>query len=489
MFRTKQTVSIIAIMLVISFLLAACGGKMPVETAVQTPQLNQGPVPGEIELISAKPIPTPSWLQEPESESDQEYLAFKGTSLDAAQPKYAEELACRDASLAIGRYLFTHVNSRVKELITNSGLSSGIYDARITEESVNDIVSDVFVSKAYPSKYYTEYFRRYERGRWVYYYRVQALVKYPRDEIAMAAQEAHLRTLKRLKEDVKDEVVQTKIQGMLEQIEPSDVVDKRKVEGNIWALLVGIDKYKSLGITQLNFAAQDAKLFADALSEVTHRRQVWLMTHDMEYENEPTNTNVLFQLKQMSELVGPKDTLIFSFSGHSISRDGKHFLLSVNSDPRMIETLESSSISVDSLRQVLNKCKARQVVFCLDGCRNDPESGKGDADNLLTKGFVQRVVDGSGETEKLRQGFAVLFACSVGERAYEWPEKKQGVFSYYLVRGIRGESADANRQVTVTGLATYLQQKVTEWSERYLPSGHTQTPWLHLEGQPPMVLR
>jgi len=471
-------------MFAISFLLAACGGKMPVETAVQTPQFNQDPVPGEVELISATPIPTPAWLQEPETESDLEYLAFKGTSLDAAQPKYAEELACRDASLAIGRYLFTHVDSRVRESIKNSGVSSGIYDPKITEETVNNVASDVFVIGAYPSKYYTEYFKRYERGRWVYYYRTQALVKYPREKIAEAAQEAHLRTLKRLKEATTEPVVQDEIQEKINQI-----VLGSQPEGSIWALLVGIDRYKSLSITPLHFAAQDAKVFADALSEVTPKSQVWLMTDEMEYENEPTNTNVLFQLKQMSELAGPKDTLIFSFSGHSLSRNGKHFLLSVNADTRTIETLETSSISVDSLRQVLNKCKARQVVFCLDGCRNDPESGKGDSDNLLTKGFVQRIVGEPGETEKLRQGFAVLFACSVGERAYEWPEKKQGVFSYYLVRGFKGEAADASGRVTVTGLATYLQQQVTAWSQKNRPSGQGQTPWLHLEGQPPLVLR
>ncbi|MFQ6041432.1 MAG: caspase domain-containing protein [Candidatus Poribacteria bacterium] len=484
MFRTKQTLSILAIMLVLSFLLSACGSKMPAQAPVQTPQRNQTPVPGEIELISAEPIPRPAWLQEPESESDQEYLAFKGTSLDAAHPKYAEELARRDANIAIGRYLFTHVDSRVKESLKHSGVSSGIYDARITEATVNNVASDVFVIGAYPSQYYTEYFRRYERGRWVYYYRVQALVKFPRDEVARAAEEARLRTLKRLKETTTEPVAQTKIQAEINQIVPGS-----QPEGRIWALLVGIDKYKSLGITPLRFAAQDAKVFAAALSEVTPESQVWLMTDDMEYENEPTNTNVLFQLKQMSELVGPKDTLIFSFSGHSISRNGKHFLLSVNADIRTIETLESSSISVDSLRQVLNRCKARQVIFFLDGCRNDPESGKGDSDNLLTKGFVQRLVEGPDEAENLRRGFAVLFACSVGDRAYEWPAKKQGVFSYFLVRGFKGEAADANGQVTVTGLATYLQQQVTAWSQKNRPSGQWQTPWLHLEGQPPMVLR
>ena len=36
------------------------------------------------------------------------------------------------------------------------------------------------------------------------------------------------------------------------------------------------------------------------------------------------------------------------------------------------------------------------------------------------------------------------YACSIGERAYEWAEKKHGVFSYYLMEGLRGGSWDAN---------------------------------------------
>jgi uncharacterized caspase-like protein len=152
---------------------------------------------------------------------------------------------------------------------------------------------------------------------------------------------------------------------------------------------------------------------------VTPEGQVWLMTYDMKYDDEPTHTNVLFQLKRLMELVGPEDTLIFFFSGHSMSKDGKHYLLSVNADPRTSETLESSSISVDGLRQLFSQCRARQVVLCLDGCRNVPDAGKGDTDNLLTEDFVKGFTGQPRKPEQIRQNFAVLFACSVGERAYE----------------------------------------------------------------------
>lgn len=288
MFQTKQIAWILTIVLAMSLLLASCGGK---RAAIET---TDQPAAGQTKLISAEPVLTPVWLQDPGSESDQENLAFKGTSLDTAHPRDAERFAYRDARVAIGSYLFTHVSSRVNESFKYSGVSSGIYDAQIAEETVNKVATDVFVNRAYPSKYYTEYFKRYERGRWVYFYRTQALVKFPRDEVARAAQLAQMRILKRLKEDTKDLSLQTKIQGIVDQVENQSAVAGTVKEGNLWALLVGIDRYKSLGITPLNFAARDAEVFADALSEVTPKRQVWVMTNDMEDENEPTNTNIMF---------------------------------------------------------------------------------------------------------------------------------------------------------------------------------------------------
>jgi uncharacterized caspase-like protein len=209
------------------------------------------------------------------------------------------------------------------------------------------------------------------------------------------------------------------------------------------------------------------------------------MTHDMEYDEKPTNTNVLFQLERLASLVGPSDTLIFFFSGHSISKEGRHYLLSVNSDPRSLATLETSSISIDRVRDILSKSKADQIVLLLDGCRNDPEMGRGDADNPLSKGFVDRLMF----TGRPRQNFAVMYACSVGQRAYEWPQMKQGVFTYYLVKGFSGEAVDSMGKITVSSLAAYLQTQVSAWSQKHQAAGREQTPWLHMDGQPPMVLR
>ena len=81
---------------------------------------------------------------------------------------------------------------------------------------------------------------------------------------------------------------------------------------------------------------------------------------------------------------------------------------------------------------------------------------------------------------------ATLYACNVGERAYEWSEKGHGVFSYYLLEGLNGQAANSQGQVTVTGLAEYTQSKVVDWAETN--RNKKQTPWLSLQGGAKLVL-
>ena len=491
MFKAMRFMWILNVLLALSFLLAACVGKTPPVMSGQA-TIDAQLEDGQIELIRTSPDVRPQWTDEPESESDYEYLAFKGTSLDASNQREAERLARQDALVTIGDYLFAHVSSRVKESVEYSGASSDIYDPKIAEETVREITSKGLVSIAYPGKFYIEHFRKRERGFWSYYYRVQVLVKYPRPQVAAVSQEATLKVLSQIKKTVDDAVqteenVNKKTELQAQSSLLGNELQRFKRRGNIWALLVGINKYRNLNVTPLLYAESDALLLADELRQVTPEQQVWLMTHDMEYDDEPTEENIIFQLKRLTEQVGPEDTLIFSFSGHGISINGKHYLLPVNADLRYTETLETSSIPLERIHSLLSQCKAKNVILFLDTCRNDPEASKGAAaDNLLTKGFVKamEVKPGTGQ-----QNFAVLYACSIGERAYEIPEKQQGIFSYYLVRGFQGEAADSGGRITVTSLATYIRKQVSAWSQKYRPSGRGQNPWLYMDGQPPIVLR
>ena len=72
-------------------------------------------------------------------------------------------------------------------------------------------------------------------------------------------------------------------------------------------------------------------------------------------------------------------------------------------------------------------------------------------------------------------------------RPYEWVDKGQGVFSYYLLEGLKGKAANSRGEiVVVTDLADYTQREVMQWAEDF--RGKKQTPWLDQSGGAKLVL-
>jgi len=57
----------------------------------------------------------------------------------------------------------------------------------------------------------------------------------------------------------------------------------------------------------------------------------------------------------------------------------------------------------------------------------------------------------------------VFSASSGSEISSAWPEKKHGLFSYYLMKGMRGD-ADANndKKITVGELGDYVKENVSD---------------------------
>ena len=236
-----------------------------------------------------------------------------------------------------------------------------------------------------------------------------------------------------------------------------------------WAILVGIDDYENEDINDLKCAVADVTVFNKTLVEVGEFEpdNIFLMTDKSTGEKRPTNTNILYKVGTLAKLMKSQDMFIFYFSGHGMMRGGKAFLLSINADPRSVGTLELSGVPMDKLKEQMNKIKARQVLFIVDACRNDPSAGRGDRDNLLTDDFARivRVMPGSGNSG-VPSATATLYSCSKGERAYEYYEKGQGAFSYFLVQGLRGEAVDSAGNITVNLLADYTQREVAKWGDK-----------------------
>ena len=84
--------------------------------------------------------------------------------------------------------------------------------------------------------------------------------------------------------------------------------------------------------------------------------------------------------------------------------------------------------------------------------------------------------------QEIPDGFAVFTAASGDQTAKPLPEVEQGLFSYFLMRGLEGEAdVDQNGKVTASEVYEYTRKNVNR-----LSSG-TQTPQFQSDGERVLV--
>lgn len=249
-----------------------------------------------------------------------------------------------------------------------------------------------------------------------------------------------------------------------------------------WALVIGVDQYADPQISPLKGAANDAKSLADSLVRYAGfpQDQVILLATDQPSERQPTRLNILRRLSNLASLVPKDGLLLISFAGHGIERGGQAYL--VPSDAQLSEDisfLEESAVSISRMHDRIRATGVAQVVILLDACRNDP-GGRADAPNPLTQAYVKGFNFDVRNREV--QAFATLYATAVGQRAYEYTEKKQGYFTWTIVEGLKGGAANEKGEVTLAQLIKYVQENVPKRVAIDLGTGKQQRPFSQMEG-------
>jgi hypothetical protein len=263
------------------------------------------------------------------------------------------------------------------------------------------------------------------------------------------------------------------------QLEPLKTLP---VKGKRWALVVGVDKYADPQISPLRGAANDARMLADTLVRYAGfpSDQVILLATDQPDERQPTRVNLLRRLSNLAAAVPKDGLLLVSFSGHGIERGGHAFLLPSDAQiSDQISFLEDTAVSVTRMRELIRDTRVAQVMVLLDACRNDP-GGRADAPNNMTQAYVNGFNFDVRNREV--QAFATIYATAVGQRAYEYTEKKQGYFTWAIVEALRGNAANPVGEVTLSELVKYVQDAVPKRIAIDLGSGKQQRPFATIEG-------
>jgi hypothetical protein len=250
-----------------------------------------------------------------------------------------------------------------------------------------------------------------------------------------------------------------------------------------WALIIGVDQYDDRQITPLLAASNDAVALSEAFIRYAGfpREQVILLASNQPEERRPTRGNILVRLSNLSRLVPKDGLLLVAFAGHGIERNGQAFLLPADAKVNdNIRVLQETSLNVTQVKDWIQDMGVKQALILLDACRNDPTAGRGDTPNRMTEAYRRGFTFDTRNREV--EAFATLYATRIGERAYEYSEKRHGYFTWAIIEGLKGKAANERGEVTLGGLEQYIQDAVPRQISIDLGAGKDQRPFADVRG-------
>src|SRR5262245_33494839 len=255
---------------------------------------------------------------------------------------------------------------------------------------------------------------------------------------------------------------------------------------NQWALLIGVGDYPG-NTVDLKYPGADARSIKDllTLSAGFPEDHVRLLTDDGAGETRATKQNIFTAIDQyLAPRVQPGHEIIIFLAGHGIvdgvGTQAKSYFLSVDTDIQSKETVARTAVDMEELTRKVSALKASQFTIFYDACREDPSPGRGFKGNPLTDVTARILTLAPTRMQQPRGEPAtsvVFYACQIGERAFESQQLQHGVFTFYILRGLRELADRPDGRVEAGRLAGYLSENVRKWSqEAKNPFGQNQNP-------------
>ena len=231
-----------------------------------------------------------------------------------------------------------------------------------------------------------------------------------------------------------------------------------------YAVIIGVNEYQDPGISDLKYAAADARAVYEMLKSAPggfNERRIVLLADTQDEQHDPTLGNILRYLKTYVALAGPDDTILVYFAGHGTAIDDRLYLLPTDASLALVKEL---GIAFTTLKKMLEDSPAKRRILLLDACH----SGAGRSIDTLGEDAFKRLAQES-------EGTVVLSSCGPNELSHEMAELGHGAFTYFLLDGLTGK-ADTNGDglVGASELSTFTWENTRLWAA---DKGLIQNPW------------
>lgn len=218
------------------------------------------------------------------------------------------------------------------------------------------------------------------------------------------------------------------------------------VDIKVWAVVIGVASYDHMPV--LRYTDDDAYRFYAFLKSLEGGAlpddQVRILI-----DEEATRDNILGNVNEIFNKAGANDLVIFYFSGHGLNGS----FLPIDFDGY------NNKINHEEIAGLFNKCKAKYKLCLADACHSGSlfamRSGEGEP--ALTQ-YYQSL-------SKSVAGTALIMSSKAEETSLESAGLRQGVFSHFLIRGLKGE-ADKNKDkiVSVQELYDFIYDNVRTYT-------------------------
>ena len=218
------------------------------------------------------------------------------------------------------------------------------------------------------------------------------------------------------------------------------------------AVVFGIENYKT--IPGVSFAKRDAvwmKKYFETVLGIPKNRIYYKTDSDVGQAefNKVFGENGWIDKRVKS---GKSNVFVY-YAGHGAPDKKTAYLIPYDGDPNYAS---QTGYEMDKLYEKLGGFEAKSTTVFLDACFSGANR-----DNEMLLADARPVFM---EVDASATGNVTVFSASSGsEISSAWPEKKHGLFSYYLMKGMRGD-ADTNGdlKITVGELGDYVKENVSD---------------------------
>ena len=234
----------------------------------------------------------------------------------------------------------------------------------------------------------------------------------------------------------------------------------------LWMLLVGVNQYEDEALPSLRYSAVDCQGLSEALETATQAFPNRTVHIHHDFAELPDLATVRASLQQITAAANPQDTILFYFSGHGILDSDRQQAVLCLADTWKTQ-LAKTGLALEELLQALGNCRAHQQIVWLDACHSGGmtlKGARGQEPVLLNPNvqLAQRLRQRAAQS----QGFYALLSCDQDQRSWEFPELGHGVFTYYLMRGLRGEAVDSQGFIEADGLYKYVYHQTLQYIDK-----------------------